>query len=107
MKRTSSNDESPVQGKLADERFNFQLPQGGWTQSSSKNYKKNYDLNSNLIQLVPASHNRFEVLSNLKEDDSIGVLSKYEKIQILNSCSHAKGINQLARSVKTGDKKCC
>jgi hypothetical protein len=105
MKMTSSNDESPVQGKLADECFKAQLPQGGWTQSSSKNYKKNYDLNSNLIQLVPASQNRFEVLSNLKEDDSIGILSKDDKIQILNSCSHIKGINQLARRVKTGDYK--
>jgi hypothetical protein len=105
MKRASSNDESPVQGKLADECFKIQLPQGGRTQSSSKNCKKNYELNTNLIQLVPASQNRFEVLSNLKEDDSIGVLSKNDKIQILNSSSHVKGINQLARSAKTGDYK--
>jgi hypothetical protein len=63
-----------------------QLPQGGWTQSSSKNYKENYNLNSKLIQLVLASQNRFEVISNLKDDDSIGVLSKDDKIKILNSC---------------------
>jgi hypothetical protein len=52
MQRTSSNDEFPVQGKLADECSNIQLPQGGWMYSNSKNYKKNYDLNSNLRSLL-------------------------------------------------------
>lgn len=113
MQRTPSNDKPRAQGKPADESSNIQFPQGGWIQSNSKNYKrnckrnykKNYDLNSNLIQLVPASQNRFEVLANLKEDDAMGVLSKDDKIKFLNSCSHVKGVNQLARSVKTGDYK--
>jgi hypothetical protein len=105
MKRATNNDKSSVQGNSADECFKIHSLQGGWTQSSSKNYKKNYDLNSNQIQLVPASQNRLEVLSNLKEDVSVGVLLKDDKIQILNSCSNVKGINQSARSVKTGDCK--
>jgi hypothetical protein len=49
--------------------------------------------------------NRFEVLANLKEDDSMGILSKDDKIQFLNSRPHIKGINQSARSVKTGGYK--
>jgi hypothetical protein len=85
--------------------FKVQLLQGGWTQPSSNNYREIYGLNSNMTQLVPASQNRFEVLSNLKDDDSIGVLSKDDKTHILNSCSQVKGINQLARKVKTGDYK--
>lgn len=51
------------------------------------------------------SEQQSEILANLKEDDSMGVLTKDDKIQCSNSCSHVKGIKQLARSVKTGDHK--
>jgi hypothetical protein len=105
MKRISSNDKSTVQGKQADECFKIQFPKGRWTQLGSKNYKKSYDLNSNLIQLIPALQNRFEVLSNLKVDDSIDASTEDDKIQILNNCSHVKGVNQIARGVKTGNHK--
>jgi hypothetical protein len=55
--------------------------------------------NSNLIQLVSATQNRFEALANLKGDSNC-VLSKVDKTQILNSCSNEKDSNQLARSDK-------
>jgi hypothetical protein len=94
-----------IQERIIRQRETTEKEKGGWKQSNSKNYKKNYDLNSNLIQLIPTSQNRFEVLSNLKEDNSLGALSKDDKIQFLNTGSQVKGINQLARSVKTSDHK--
>jgi hypothetical protein len=96
MKRISSNDGSTVQGKHVDECFKIQFPKGGWTQLGSKNYTKSYDLNSNLIQLIPASRNRFEVLSNLKEDDSTDASTEDDSMKILNNFSHVKGVTSIS-----------
>jgi hypothetical protein len=74
QKNLPNNAEPTVQDDLSDEYFRLQSIQEGWTQSISKNYKKKCNFNSNLIQIFPATTNKYEVLSNLKEDEYVNVI---------------------------------
>jgi hypothetical protein len=99
------NNAEPAVQDLSVEYFRLQSVQEGWTQSLSKNYKKKYNFNSELIQIFPATTNRYEVLSNLQEDESVSVTTKDTKTQNLNNCPQAKGNIQLVRSVGKSEHK--
>jgi U3 small nucleolar ribonucleoprotein component len=61
---------------------------------------QNYNLNSNLIQIFPATTNGYEVFSNLQEDESVNVTTKDTKTQNSNNCLQAKGNIQLVSRVE-------
>jgi hypothetical protein len=90
---------------LSNEYFRLQSVQEGWTQSLPKNYKKKYNFNSDLIQIFPTTTNRYEVLSNLQEDESVNVTTKDTKTQNVNNCPQTKGNIQLVRSVGKSEHK--
>jgi hypothetical protein len=41
-----------------------------WCQITSKKYRKNDVFYSNLTQIIPSTNNRYDGLSNLKDEDS-------------------------------------
>jgi hypothetical protein len=53
-----------------------------------------------LIQIFPATTNRYEVFSNLQEDESVNVTTKDTKTQNSNNCLQAKGNIQLVSRVE-------
>jgi hypothetical protein len=58
-----------------------------------------------LIHIFPSTTNRYEVLSNLKEDEYVNVITKDKKTQNSNKCPQAKGNIQLVRSVVKSEHK--
>jgi hypothetical protein len=57
------------------------------------------------MQILPTKTNRYEVLSNLQEDESGNVTTKDMKTQNLNNCPQAKGNIQLVRNVGKSEHK--
>jgi hypothetical protein len=64
-KNTESSEEEYVSTRLKAQPL-----KEDWSQVTSKKYRKKDVFNSNLIQIIPTTNNRYERLSNLKDEDN-------------------------------------
>jgi hypothetical protein len=72
--------ESLEQKYYSGDHFKVQPVKEDWVQVATKNYRKNNDFNSNLIQIIPITANRYELLPNLKDEESTNMSIKDVKI---------------------------
>jgi hypothetical protein len=104
-KELLNNTESSEQEDCSGCHFKAQLIKDDWAQVTTTNYRKNYDFNSNLIQIIPTTANRYELLSNLKDEETINLTTKVVKIQNSNNYLQTKKKNQLVKSVGISEHK--
>jgi hypothetical protein len=75
--------EPSEQKDYSGDYFNVQPVKEEWVQVATKNYRKNNDFNSNLIKINPTTANRYELLSNLKDEETSNMSTEDVKIQNL------------------------
>jgi hypothetical protein len=100
-----NNTESSEQEDFSGDSFKAQPIKDDWVQVTTKNYRKNDDFNSNLVQIIPTTNNRYEMLSNLKDEETINVTTKVMKIQNTSKYLQTKKTNQLVKSVGISEHK--
>jgi hypothetical protein len=64
------------------EHFKVQPIKEYWVQVTTKNDRKNNYCKSNLMQIISTTANRYEMLSNLKDEEIINMSAKDVKIRI-------------------------
>jgi hypothetical protein len=82
--------------------FKDQPRKDDWVQVATKSYRINSNSNRNLIQIIPTIHNRYELLSNLKDDESTNNSIKDVEVLKLSNNLQTRRMNQLVNSVVKG-----
>jgi hypothetical protein len=69
-KKELPKDTESTEKEYVSTHFKAQPLKEDWSQATSKKYRKKDVFNSNLIQIIPKINNRYERLSNLKDEDA-------------------------------------
>jgi hypothetical protein len=100
-KELPKNAESSEQEYVGD-RFKAQED---WAQVTSKKYRKREVSNRNLTQIIPTTNNRYERLSNLKDEETVIGTSKAVKICNSSNYPQVRKKNQIGKSVGRSEHK--
>jgi hypothetical protein len=98
--------ESKAQKDNPGDQLKFQPVKVDWVQVATKNYRKNINCNSNLIQIIPTTASRYESLSNFKDEEASIMSTKEVEIQNSNNYLQTRKRNQLVKRVGLNKQKC-
>jgi hypothetical protein len=85
--------------------FKAQSVKEDWVQVNNKNSRKLKEINSNLIQIIPTTVNKYEWLLNLNKGESTNMLVKDSRTQNKSNYPQIKGKKKLLKSEKKSGHK--
>lgn len=96
---SNNKSDSTKQKIFCGEQSKVQTSKDDWIQVLTKMNKKYEDFNSSLVQIIPYTANKFELLSNLKVDESTSTPITAEKTSNISSFQKTRRKTHLVKSV--------